>query len=509
MKDTPSSITRLNALVGEVVDLRHAASLIGWDERVFMPPGGVAVHGDMAATIQRIAHEKLTSAELGRAIEDATNDVAALPEDSEWRRLVGVTHRDFERATRVPSAWVEKHAHVASAAHQAWKQARASSAYSTFEPHLARVVELEQEYARFFEPVAHPYDALIDPYEPGILTSEIQAMFDVLRARQGELVRAIHQHRVDDTRFLTADYDEQAMLAFSSEVISAFGFDWNRGRQDKSTHPFAAPIGSDDVRITTRFVRDHPFEMLFGSMHETGHALYEQGVASIWNRTLVRGAASLGVHESQSRLWENVIGRSRPFWEHFYSRLQRRFPSQLGDVTLDVFHRGINQVKRSLIRVEADEVTYNLHVMLRVEIEIALLTGVISTHDAPEYWNAKMQEYLGVTPDSDANGILQDMHWSIGLFGYFATYTLGNLISVQLWDAYMKDDPRCEDRIRRGEFGPLREWLRDAVHQHGRSYQPRDLVARVTGQPVSTGPYLEYLESKYGELYGLSPAARA
>jgi carboxypeptidase Taq len=503
MSATPKSLARLNTLVGEVVDLRHAASLIGWDERVYMPPGGVAVHGEMAATVQRIAHEKFTSPELGRALQDAAHEVESLPPESEWSRLVKVTARDYDRAMRVPGEWVEKHAHVASAAHQAWKEARAASSYATFQPHLQSVVELEQEYARFFEPIAHPYDALIDPYEPGILTSEIQAIFDVLRPRQVELVRTIQRHPFEETPFLSAEYDEQEMLAFSSEVISAFGFDWSRGRQDKSAHPFATPIGSDDVRITTRFVSRHPFEMLFGSMHETGHALYEQGVAPVWNRTLVRGGASLGVHESQSRLWENVIGRSRPFWQYFYPLLQKRFPSQLGSVPLDAFHRGINQVKRSLIRVEADEVTYNLHVMLRVEIEIALLTGAISTHDAPAYWNAKMHDYLGVAPDTDANGILQDMHWSIGLFGYFATYTLGNLISVQLWETYKKQDGHWEERIRRGEFGRLREWLREAVHQHGRSYQPRDLVARVTGHPVSTAPYLEYLESKYGELYGL------
>lgn len=509
MSGTPASITRLNALVGEVVDLRHAATLIGWDERVLMPPGGVTVHAEMAATIQRIAHEKFTSPDLGRALEDAAKDVEALPADSPVKRLVGTTARDYARAARVPSAWVEKHAHVASAAHQAWKDARESSNYAIFRPHLEQVVALEQEYATFFAPLAHPYDALVDPYEPGMLTSEIQDIFRVLRPRQIELVRAIQEQPAADAPFLTAEYDDKEMLAFSTEVITAFGFDWTRGRQDRSTHPFATPLGTDDVRITTRFDTRHPFEMPFAAMHEAGHALYEQGIAPSWHRTLARGGASLGVHESQSRLWENVIGRSRPFWEHFYSRLQARFPSQLGAVSLDTFHRGINQVKRSLIRVEADEVTYNLHVMLRVEIEMALLTGAISTHDAPEYWNAQMQEYLGIAPDTDANGILQDMHWSIGLFGYFATYTLGNLISVQLWEAYTTADDQWEARIRRGEFSTLREWLRDAIHQHGRSYQPRELVARATGRPLSTEPYLDYLESKYGELYGLSHAARA
>jgi carboxypeptidase Taq len=509
MSDPSTAVARLNALVGEIVDLRQAASLIGWDERVSMPPGGVAAHGGMTATIQRIAHEKFTSAQLGSALQEAAREVDALPPDSEAARLVKVTVRDYDRAVRVPSEFVAEQALVASAAHQAWKNARAQSSYALFQPHLEKVVRLGQQYAGFFQPVAHPYDALLDPYEPGTLTSEIQQIFNVLRPRQVELVRAIQERPVEQASFLTAAYDEREMHAFSTEVITAFGFDWTRGRQDTSTHPFAAPIGSDDVRITTRFDNRNPFEMPFAAMHETGHALYEQGVSPSWARTLVCGGASLGVHESQSRLWENVIGRSRPFWQHFFPRLRQRFPSQLGGLTLDEFHRGINQVKQSLIRVEADEVTYNLHVMLRVEIEIALLTGAISTTDAPAYWNAKIEEYLGIAPDNDANGILQDMHWSIGLFGYFATYTLGNLISVQLWEKYQEDDPQWAARIERGEFGALREWLRVALHQHGRSYQPRDLVVRITGQPVSTGPYLAYLESKYGELYGLSPAARA
>jgi carboxypeptidase Taq len=509
MSEASNNIARLNALVGEVVDLRNAASLIGWDERVSMPPGGVAVHGDMAATIQRIAHEKFTSPELGDALGNAAREVESLPPDAELSRLVRVTAQDYDRAVRVPSEYIEEHAHVASAAHQAWKEARAQSRYQIFQPHLEKVVRLGQQYAGFFQPIAHPYDALIDPYEPGILTSEIQEMFDVLRPRQVELVRAIQERSVEQPPFAGAYYDEHEMLAFSTEVISAFGFDWSRGRQDKSTHPFATPIGSDDVRITTRFSNRHPFEMLFAAMHEAGHALYEQGVSPAWNRTLVRGGASLGMHESQSRLWENVIGRSRPFWQHFFPHLKRRFSRQLSGVTLDAFHRGINQVRPSLIRVEADEVTYNLHVMVRVEIEIAMLTGAITTDDAPAYWNAKMKEYLGTVPDTDANGILQDMHWSIGLFGYFATYTLGNLIALQLWQKYTKDDPQWAERLQRGEFGTLREWLRTALHQHGRSYQPRDLVMRITGHSVSTEPYLDYLESKYGELYGISAGARA
>jgi carboxypeptidase Taq len=502
-------LARLSSLVAEVVDLRNATSLLGWDERVCMPAGGAPVHADMLATVQRLAHEKFTSPELGRALEDARQHVASLPPEAEASRLVAVTARDYDRATRVPGEYVAEHARVASAAHQAWKEARERSDFAIFLPHLEKIVRLQQQYVGFFEPLAHPYDALIDPYEPGVSTAEIQRLFDALRPRQVDLVRAIQGRPVREAPFTQADYPEHEMIGFASEVITAFGFDWTRGRQDKSTHPFASPIGSDDVRITTRFDRRNPFETVFSMMHEAGHALYEQGVSPAWNRTLARGGASLGTHESQSRLWENVIGRSLAFWRHFFPRLQRRFPSQLGGVTLETFYRGVNRVRPSLIRVEADEVTYNLHVMLRVEIEIALLTGSIRPGEASEFWNAKMREYLGVVPDTAANGILQDMHWSIGLFGYFATYTLGNVVSAQLWKTFTGEFPEWSDEIGRGEFGTLREWLRQVLHCHGRSYQPRDLVARITGAPVSTAPYLDYLESKYGELYELSHAAPA
>jgi carboxypeptidase Taq len=287
------------------------------------------------------------------------------------------------------------------------------------------------------------------------------------------------------------------------EVITAFGFDWTRGRQDKSAHPFATSIGADDVRITTRFDERNPFEMLFSTMHETGHALYEQGVRPVWGRTLLRGGTSLGVHESQSRLWENLIGRSRPFWDHFFPILKHRCPAQLGGVAPDQFYRGINRVVPSLIRVEADEVTYNLHVMLRVEMEIAMLSGGLRLHDAPDFWNARMKEYLGVTPTNAADGILQDMHWSIGLLGYFATYTIGNLISVQLWDRFQALDPSRDDQIRRGDFSRLRAWLKDEIHQHGRSYEPGELLRRVTGSGLDPAPYLSYLERKYRDIYGL------
>ena len=332
-------------------------------------------------------------------------------------------------------------------------------------------------------------------------TGEVKAMLAALRPRQVALIRAIAgRPRVDDS-FLKGGYQEADLIAFGTDVITAFGFDWTCGRQDKSVHPFAQSIGPHDVRITTRFVESQPFGTLFGSMHETGHALYEQGVNPVHHRTQLEGGTSLGVHESQSRLWENLVGRSRPFWEHFYPALQKKFASKLGAVPLGQFYKGINKVERSPIRVEADEATYNLHIMLRVELEIALIEGHVAVKDLPEAWNGRMQEYLGLTPDGDAKGVLQDIHWSAGLFGYFATYTLGNIIASQLWEKYGQVEPTRDDQIRRGEFKPLREWLRTAVHQHGRMYQSQELVRRASGSAISPEPYLRYLETKYKEIY--------
>ena len=492
-----TAIERLRLLIAEVMDLRHAADLIEWDERVYMPDGGAPVHAEMSATLRKRAHEALTAAAVGAALDDARREVASADPDSDEARMVAVTARDFDKATRVPADFVAEHAAVVSAAQHAWVAARAASDFAKFRPHLDRVIELKQRYVGFFPAAAHPYDVHLDEFEPGTTTADVQRLFAALRPRQVALIRALVERSAPADGFLAAAGDEPTMLAFASEVITAFGFDWSRGRQDKSVHPFASAIGANDVRITTRWVDGQPLSLLFGTMHETGHALYEQGVALTHHRTLLEGGASLGIHESQSRLWENLVGRSQAFWNHFYPALQARFPSPLHGVSVEAFHRAINRVRPTLIRVEADEATYNLHVMLRVELEIALLDGSVRTADLPEAWNARMQEYLGLTPPDDARGVLQDIHWSAGLFGYFATYTLGNVIAAQLWQQYARVEADRDAALARGEFAPLLGWLRRELHQHGRKFQPQELVKRITGSPIDPEPYLQYLESKY------------
>jgi carboxypeptidase Taq len=495
-------LEKLSTLMGEVIDLRHAASVLNWDERVYMPPGGADTRSLAVATVRKLAHERFTSSEVGDLLAQVK---ATLNGDgtSEVARIVAVTARDYGKATRVPASFVAEQAKVTSAAQHAWQKARAESDFSAFAPHLSRVVTLKREYVSFFPPAAHPYDTLLDDYEPGLTTADVQLVFDALRPRQVALVRRVSERPPIDDRLLRLDYPEQALWDFGVEAITAFGFDWNRGRQDKSAHPYTSGSGRDDVRITTRFDPREPFMTLFATLHETGHGMYEQGVDERWRRTSLEGGTSLAIHESQSRLWENLVGRSRSFWEHFWPSLQRRCPGQLGSATLDEFYRAINRIRPSLIRVEADEATYNLHVMLRVEMELAMLAGSVSTADLPDLWNAKMQEYVGIVPSDAATGILQDIHWSIGLMGYFATYTLGNVVSVQLWEKFLAVEPSRDELIRRGNFAPLHEWLRREIYQHGRRYDPQDLLQRVTGSRIDPQPYLRYLERKAEDVYGL------
>lgn len=479
------------------MDLRHAADLIEWDERVYMPPGGVTVHGEMSAALRRLAHEKFTSSDVGQALDAAGTEVAAEDPDSTDARMVRVAARDYARATRVPADFVAEHAGVISAAQHTWADARARSDFKQFAPHLQKVIDLKRRYVSFFPPADHPYDVLLDDYEPGLKTADVRRLFESLRQRQVAVIKAAAAEPAPPSGFLTQPYGESEVWRFAVDVVTAFGFDWTRGRQDKSVHPFATGIGASDVRITTRWVDGQPLALLFGTMHEAGHAMYEQGVGAEHQRTILEGGASLGVHESQSRLWENMVGRSRPFWNYFFPLLQSACPAQLRGVTPDAFHAAINRVQPTLIRVEADEATYNLHIMLRVELELALIEGSLQVSDLPEAWNTRMKEYLGLTPPDDARGVLQDIHWSAGLFGYFATYTLGNVIAAQLWDRFGSVHPGRDADIGRGDFSALLSWLRQQLHQHGRKFEPMELVKRITGSPVDSEPYLRYLERKY------------
>ena len=494
---------QLRSIQAEIIDLSQVVGLLGWDQQVNMPPAAAEARGNQMATLQQLIHIKSTTPELGQLLDDLVEAAKNLDPDSDEAREIKVSKRAFDQTVKVPPEFSAKLARVTAAANQAWAEARAENNFSKFQPHLEKIVALEQEFVEYFAPYKHVYDPLLDQFEPGMKTDDVKAIFDALRPQQVELIKAITASpQVDDT-FLHQKYDEQKQWDFGEAVITKFGYDWNRGRQDKTVHPFTSNFGRTDVRITTRVYPNYIASALFSTMHECGHALYELGSSPDYERTALAGATSLAIHESQSRMYENLIGRSMPFWEHFYPQLQAVFPAQLGNVEINTFYKGINKVEPSLIRVEADEATYNLHIMLRLEIEIGLLEGKLSVKDLPEIWNTRMQEYLGVTPTNDAEGVLQDIHWSWGMLGYFSTYALGNLISGQLWEKIHIEIPDLEDQIRQGEFSNLLEWLIENIHKHGKKYEPQELVKRVTGSKIDPAPYMRYLNKKYSGIYGL------
>ena len=496
---------RLERHLAEIKALSEAAALLAWDQQTYMPAGGADSRAAQMAALTGVIHEKLTGPETANRLEAAEKATRTLDPETDDAALVRAVRRDFDQATKIPGELVSEMARVTALAHAHWADARARSEWSKFAPWLAQVLELTRQAADHLGHGGERYDALLDQYEPGTTTAEVRALFEAIKPDTVALVQkiaALGPDAVDDS-VLTGDFDEAEQLAFGETVIRALGYDFHRGRQDRALHPFCTSFGSGDVRITTRFAPHFLPTALFGSMHEAGHALYEQGLNTRYPGSL-GAASSLGIHESQSRLWENLVGRSRPFWQHFYPPLQSTFPDALGGVSEDHFTKAINKVAPSLIRVEADEVTYNLHILLRFEMETLLLSGELSVADAPAAWNAKMEEYFGLIPPDDASGILQDVHWSAGLIGYFPTYTLGNILSVQLYEKADADNGgQLGSQIAAGEFAPLLAWLRENVHQWGRKYLPKELTARAVGGPLDPAPYLSYLQQKFGSVYGI------
>jgi carboxypeptidase Taq len=499
-----TALQQLRTRLAEVADLNHVGALVGWDQQTYMPPGGGAARAEQSATLQKIVHQMFIAEETGRLLDAAAGEVSSAEPDSDEARLVSVTRRDYEKARKVSAELVAEIARVTGQAVEVWTEARAASDWKPFSPYLARIFDLQRQYA---DAVGYPdrmYDALLDQYEPDMRTAEVKAVFDAIKPDLIELVKAIAaKGDAVSAEVLHREYDEQKQWDFGLAVVKRYGFDFQRGRQDRSVHPFTTSFSINDVRLTTRIDRKFLSPALFGTLHETGHGLYEQGFSQTLERTPLADGASLGMHESQSRLWENLVGRSRPFWNFFFPLLKGYFPEQLADQTADSFYRAANKVSPSFIRVEADEVTYGLHIMLRFEMENELLEGSLKANDVPEAWNAKMQEFLGITPPTTAQGALQDIHWSSGLIGYFPTYQLGNLISLQLWNQLNADITDLSTQIEHGEFVALLGWLRANLHQHGRKFTSTELLQRMTGSGLNPAPYLAYLKAKYSDIYGL------
>ncbi len=484
-------------------DLTGAAALLHWDQATQMPPGGAPARARQLATLQRLAHETLTDERLGRVLDDLGVYANDLPEDSDDARLIRVARRDYEKATRLPAALVAEMSEHAANAFAAWAKARPQNDFDAVAPLLEQTLELSRRYAEHFEH-EHIMDPLIDESDPGMTVAQIQPLFAQLRRALVPLVEAIAEQAPADDACLHRRYPEAQQRAFGESIIKRFGYDFERGRQDKTHHPFMIKFSLGDVRITTRFNEDNLAEGLFSTMHEAGHAMYEQGIDRAFEATPLARGTSSGVHESQSRLWENLVGRSLGFWKHFYPELQAQFPDQLGDTALETFYRAVNKVGRSLIRTDADELTYNLHVLVRFELELRLLEGKLRVRDLPEAWNEAYRDTVGVAPPDHKDGVLQDVHWFAGTVGgAFQGYTLGNVMSAQIYEAALQAHPDIPSEIERGQFGTLHGWLRDNVYAHGRKYAADELIQRVTGAPLSVEPYLRYLKEKFGGLYEL------
>ena len=497
-------LKELKVRLTEINDLQSAAAVLGWDQNTYMPPGGAPARGRQMATLQRLAHEKSTDPALGKLLDKLQPYAESLPYESDKASLIRVARRDYERAVKVPSSFVAQFSEHSSASFQAWTEARPANDFARMQPYLEQTLDLSRQFADFFPGYEHIADPLIDISDYGMKASTVRAIFAELREQLVPIVQAIAAQPPAEAACLHQVFPEEQQWAFGLEVIKRFGYDFERGRQDKAPHPFTTGFSIGDVRITTRVKENDLSEALFGTLHEAGHAMYEQGVNAAFESTPLANGTSSGVHESQSRLWENIVGRSRGFWHFFYPRLQKVFPEQLGDVTLETFYHAINTVERSLIRTDADEVTYNLHVLLRFDFELRLLEGELSVRDLPEAWHDRFEADLSIVPPDDRDGVMQDVHWYAGFIGgSFQGYTLGNIVSAQFFETALQAHPEITSEIEAGEFGVLHDWLKENIYQHGRKFTAPELIERVTGGALSIEPYVRYLRTKYGELYAL------
>ncbi len=492
----PAALERLKARLADQHSLDELTGLLAWDQRTIMPPAGARHRAEHMGLLQRLSHEVLTDPEVGRLLDELAPLAASLDPDSDDAALLRVARRDYEKAVRVPTALREEMTRAASEAAPVWVQAKAMSDFELFLPVLERNVELRRRYIACFEPQDEPYDILLDDFEPEMKTAEVSRIFAEVKAELVPLIAEQAGREADDS-FLTGHFPLDKQVALDWEVVDMFGHRPGAWRIDPTEHPFTSDAGIDDIRITTHYYEDS-LKSLFSTMHEYGHGLYQHQLPARIAHLPIGSAASLGIHESQSRLWENLVGRSEPFWRLLYPRLQEVFPEQFRGVELERFYAAINRVQPSLIRIRADEVTYGMHVILRFELEQDIVNGRVELRDLPQRWAEKMHDYLGVDVPDHANGVLQDMHWSVGLIGYFSTYLLGTVMSVQIWEKAADDIGDLEQQIERGEFAPLREWLGEHVHAYGRKFTPQETLRRATGATIDAKPYLAYLKKKYG-----------
>jgi carboxypeptidase Taq len=504
--DASSSETlkRFRELTGKIKQYEEILGVVYWDMRTGAPRKGITLRSEAVGALSSEAFKLATSSEMGELLEklSQSNEMERLDELN--RRLVRETLKEYERNRKLPPEMYREYVVLTSQAESAWEEARENNDFPGFVTYLERIIDFNRKFIELWGVKSTAYDTLLDMYEPGLTTVELDRLFGELRSRLVPLAEAIAKSSYQpDTSFLQGTFDKEAQRKFSKFILQEMGYDFEAGRLDETVHPFATGLNPGDVRITTKFLPNDVTSAIFSSIHEGGHALYEQNIMPELAGTPLATGTSMGIHESQSRLWENIIGRSRGFWQRYLPDLQAHFPGQLDGVTPEDFYRGINVVKPQLIRIEADELTYNLHIMIRYEIEKMLFNEGLSPRDLPEVWNSKYTEALGVTPPNDADGVLQDVHWSGGAFGYFPSYSLGNMYSAQMMHVAKQKLPNLDHQVAAGELQPLKQWLTEQVYQYGKMLEPREIITRISGQPLQSSYLCDYLEDKYKDIYRL------
>jgi carboxypeptidase Taq len=499
-----NKIAELIRLTEEAQSLSYAARVLEWDQQVFMPPGGGPARGRQMALLSRLYQEKATDPAIGRLLDELQPYAESLPFDDEDAALIRAARRNFERDSHVPPAFAAAFSEHSSATFQAWAEARPANDFNKVRPYLEKTLEYSRQMANFFPGYEHIADPLINFSDYGMKAADIRRVFSELRGQLVPLIQQIRSQPPIDDACLHLTYAKEAQLRFGDKVVRDLGYDFNRGRMDLTHHPFTTSFSIGDVRITTRVRENYLGECMFSIFHEGGHAMHAQGCNPAYEGTPLVGWVSSGVAESQSRTWENIVGRSRDFWEHYYPLLQADFPEQLKQVSLDTFYRAINKVQPSLIRTDADEVTYNLHPMLRFDLELALLEGSLSIKDLPEAWNERYRSDLGITPPDMSSGVMQDVHWFSGpIGGAFEGYTLGNILSAMFYEEALRQHPGIPAEMRQGQFATLHNWLIENIYQYGAKYTTSEIIRRITGRDLDVQPLMRYFKRKYGEIYSL------
>jgi carboxypeptidase Taq len=498
------ALEQFKALDEKISHLSSVVGLADWDQKVMAPKKGRNVFAKALGTLRTEIFKLSVSQEMGEVLKVLTKPDHAINLDQESNARVREYNTNYQKSKSIPADLFREYSVLTGQANDAWEEARANNDFARYLPYLEKIVEFKKQFAEIYGYDEHPYDALLDEFEPGLTVKILDPLFAKLRESSVNLLERIQKYgkKTPDEVF-DQQFEVEKQKEFNRFILPIIGFDTEAGRLDETVHPFAQTVNIGDVRLTTRYLENNVRSAMFGTIHEAGHGIYEQHVSSKFEETILQSGASFGIHESQSRFLENMVGRSKEFWTYFYPHLQTYFPKQLENVSLDDFYRAVNSVKPSFIRVEADELTYNLHIMLRFEIEKGLISGEIEVKDLPAVWNQKMQDYLGISPVTDTAGVLQDVHWSFGGIGYFPSYSLGNLYAAQILHTIQNDLPDFYSHIENGRFDLVQEWLKENIHQYGKLYTPNELIFKITGEELNADYLVEYLEKKYSEVYGL------